>query len=135
MKEIRYLQRLENFKQANTNLLETVDCINQNGLNKIYIMALVQSFEMCFELAWKTMKDYLEYDGIITDSPRTTIKEAFSTRLIDDGQCWIAMLEARNKTSHTYKEEFAKEIAQDILNKYLPLLKNLQNKLESKANG
>lgn len=135
MEEIRYIQRFENFKQANANLLETVDCINQNGLNKIYIMALVQSFEMCFELAWKTMKDYLEYDGITADSPRTTIKEAFSTRLIDDGQSWIAMMEARNKTSHTYKEEFAKEIAQDILNKYIPLLLTLQNKIESKING
>ena len=79
MSEIRWKQRFENFKKANSNLVETADCIKQNSLNKIYTMALIQAFEMSFELAWKTMKDYLENDGILTDSPRTTIKEAFSS--------------------------------------------------------
>lgn len=135
MREVRFIQRLENFKQANLNLRETADFVKQNELTKFYIMALVQAFEMSFELAWKTMKDYLEYDGIIADSPRTTIKEAFSSRLINDGQRWIEMMEARNKTSYTYKEEFAKEVAEEILNVYIPLIQELEKTLKSKING
>ena len=132
MSEIRWKQRFENFKKANSNLVETADCIKQNSLNKIYTMALIQAFEMSFELAWKTMKDYLENDGILTDSPRTTIKEAFSSRLIEDGQLWINMMEVRNKTSHTYKEEYANVVANEILDIYIPLLNKLEKTFEGK---
>ncbi len=132
MPEIRWKQRFENFKKANANLVETSNCIKQDELNKIYTMALIQAFEMSFELAWKTMKDYLENDGILTDSPRTAIKEAFSSRLIEDGQSWIDMMETRNKTSHTYKEEYANEVVKEILDKYTPLLVELEHTFEGK---
>lgn len=135
MREVRFIQRLENFKQSNKNLVETADFVKGHELSKFYIMSLVQAFEMSFELAWKTIKDYLEYVGIIADSPRTAIKEGFSTKLIIDGQKWIEMMEARNKTSHTYKEEFAIEIAREILDVYIPLILDLEKTLESKING
>ena len=132
MSELRWKQRFENLKKANKNLLETVCEINKTNLNKIYTMAIIQAFEMSFELAWKTMKDYLEHDGILADSPRTTIKEAFSSRLIEDGQLWIDMMEARNKTSHTYKEEFANSLAIEILDVYIPALVELEQTLGEK---
>ena len=44
------------------------------------------------------------------------------------------MMEAKNKTSHTYKEEFAKQLADSILNTYIPILDNLQDFLEIKYN-
>lgn len=130
----RWIERFGNYKKSVINLKETEDCIIQNGVNKIYIMALVQAFEICFELAWKTMKDYLEYSGVKTDTPRNSIKEAFSANLITDGQNWIEMMEARNKTSHTYKEEFAKQLSDDILNKYSILLKTLEKTMDNKIN-
>lgn len=130
----RWIERFENYKKSILNLKETENCIIQNGLNKIYTMALVQAFEICFELAWKTMKDYLEYSGIKTDTPRNTIKEAFSVNLITEGQNWIEMMEARNKTSHTYKEEFAKQLADDILNNYSVLLKTFEKTMDIKIN-
>ena len=134
MSELRWIQRFENFKLANANLHETVDRIKNQGLDKIYIMAIIQAFEMSFELAWKTMKDYLEYNGTSVENPRSTIKESFSQKLINDGQLWIDMMEARNKTSHTYKQEFAQIIAESILNSYIPLLDHLQETLEKFAN-
>ena len=134
MKNIRWKQRFENFKQANSNLHETADCIKNQGLNKIYTMGIIQAYEMSFELAWKTMKDYLEYYGTVVESPRSTIKEAYAQNLITEGQLWIEMMEARNKTSHTYKEEFAKQIAENILNTYMKLFDNLENILDFKIN-
>jgi len=132
MDNFRWKQRFENFKLANNNLHETVDCINNDGLNKVYTMAIIQAYEMCFELAWKTMKDYLEYYGTSVENPRSTIKEAFAQKLITDGQLWIEMMEARNKTSHTYKETFARQTAECILKTYIPLLNDLEKVFESK---
>lgn len=135
MQEIRWIQRFENFKKAIQNLQETVDCINQNGINKIYQMALVQAFEIAFELSWKTLKDYLEFNGINATTPREVIKEAFAANIIIDGQTWIEMMEARNKTSHTYNEEYANQLVNEILNTYLKILLEMQTKLKGKING
>ena len=135
MQNIRWVQRFENFEKASINLNETIECIKQNGINKIYTMALIQAYEIVFELAWKTMKDYLEFNGIITDTPRETIKEAFSKNIISDGQIWIEMMEARNKTSHTYREEYAKSMCDDILNIYSKQINNLLKFFKGKING
>lgn len=135
MTEYRWVDRFSNYKLALKNLNETYDCIQENGLNKIYTMALIQAFEMVFELAWKTLKDYIEYEGIKTDTPRETIKTAFLRNIISDGDSWIEMMEARNKTSHTYREELANSVAQEIINRYIPLLKNLEKIMDGKLNG
>ena len=135
MSEIRWIQRFNNYKKAFSNLMETKRCIDENEINNIYTMALIQAYEIAFELAWKTLKDYLEYNGIKADTPREVIKEAFSNNIIENGQIWIEMMEARNKTSHTYKEELAKSLTTDILNCYInefeKLLVFLNNKTEN----
>lgn len=131
----RWVQRFENLEKSVQNLKDIRDCIKREGINKIYTMALIQAYEIVFELSWKTLKDYLEYNGITTDTPRETIKEAFAKNIISDGQVWIEMMEARNKTSHTYKEEFATELCNDILNTYIPKINILTEFLKGKING
>ena len=133
--EIRWEQRFENLQQSIKNIDETCECIKKEGLNNIYTMALIQAFEICYELAWKTMKDYLEYDGIKTTTPRDTIKSAFTYELIQDGHTWIEMMESRNKTSHTYQEPFARALTTEILNKYIPLIKSLEIQLKERCHG
>ena len=132
--ETPWVQRFENYKQALSNLSETIDCIQKEGNSKIYTMALVQAFEMTFELGWKTLKDYLEYSGIMVNTPRDSIKEAFKMNFINDGQGWIEMMEARNKTVHTYKEEFAKGLCNDILTNYFNMFNELSIFLEGQIN-
>ncbi len=134
MQKNRWIQRFENLEKAIQNFDDTIKCIKQDSLNKIYTMALIQAFEIVFELAWKTMKDYLEFNGIITDTPRETIKEAFSKNIITEGQIWIEMMEARNKTSHTYREEYAKSLCDDILNIYSIQINNLKEFFKGKIN-
>ena len=131
----RWVQRFENLEKSVQNLEDTRDCIKREGINKIYTMALIQAYEIAFELSLKNLKDYLEYNGITTDTPRETIKEAFAKNIISDGQVWIEMMEARNKTSHTYKEEFATELCNDILNTYIPKINILTEFLKGKING
>ena len=90
-------------------------------------------FEFTFELAWKTMKDFLEYNGISENigSPREILRRAFESHLIEDGEEWIDMMLARNSLSHLYDEETSRKIYKEIKEKYIKLLEKLNNKFET----
>jgi hypothetical protein len=45
------------------------------------------------------------------------------------------MLVSRNLTSHSYNEDTADEIANAVLNRYFPLFKTLESKLEGLRSG
>jgi|SRR3989338_5973879 len=122
-KTIRWRQRFQNFEKA-FDLLETAMKIkNPSNTEKA---GLIQFFEVCFELAWKILKDYLESQGFVTKFPRDTLKQAFQSNLIEDGHAWMKALEDRNLTSHTYDEEETDKIEKLIRNQYFPLLKKLR---------
>jgi nucleotidyltransferase substrate binding protein (TIGR01987 family) len=99
----RWQQRLENFERAIT-LLKGAFEKNPAEMSDLEKEGVVQRFEYTFELAWKTLKDYLVYSGVVFDpiTPRSVIKQAFAAKIIKDGQIWINMLEQRNLMSHTY---------------------------------
>lgn len=96
----RLTERIENFNRAFKILKDAVDEFEESKI--LTHMALVQSYEVCFELAWKCIKDYMDENGIITNYPREVIKEAFNKNTIKNAQLWLDMLEARNATSHEY---------------------------------
>jgi nucleotidyltransferase substrate binding protein (TIGR01987 family) len=104
--DVRWKQRFENFERAFRLLKEafTQDLGTMSDLEK---EGAIQRFEYTFELAWKTLRDYLIYSGVAFDqiTPRSVIKQAFAAKIIQDGQVWIDMLEQRNLMSHTYDDE------------------------------
>ncbi len=95
----------------------------------------IQRFEYTFELAWKTLKDYLIYSGIIFDqiTPRAVIKQAFAARIIEDGQIWIEMLEQRNLMSHTYNREIFETVFCSIAERYVGALEQVFRWLKEEA--
>ena len=95
--DIRWKQRFENFERA-VNLLREPVQQGVETLNDLEKEGVIQRFEMAVELAWKTLKDYLENAGITMQlvTPRSVVKEAFVARIIEDGQVWIDMLDHRN---------------------------------------
>lgn len=94
---------------------------------------MIQFFEMTFELAWNTLKDYLQAQGFIDiKSPRSAIKKGFEIDLITDGEGWLKLLEDRNLTARAYDEVMAKEIEKLIRKKYFPLIKELFDILHQK---
>jgi nucleotidyltransferase substrate binding protein (TIGR01987 family) len=125
--DIRWKQRFSNYKKAATQLEEFIE---KGELNKFEVQGLIQCFEYTFELACKTMKDYLENEGFEVKSPRQTIQTAFQIQLVTDGHIWIDALEKRNLMAHTYDENVAKEAEQLIKQKYYPEIRKLLNKLE-----
>ena len=125
-RNIRWQQRFENFERAFTLLREAFekDVAEMSDLEK---EGVVQRFEYTFELAWKTLKDYLVYSGIAFDqiTPRRVIKEAFAAKIIKDGQTWIDMLEQWNLMSHTYDKETFDGVIQNIIQRYFAALEQI----------
>ncbi len=114
----RLKQRLDNYNRAISNALETQNEYKKNQ-NKFMMMALIQAFEICFELSWKIQKDYLRYIGFEVAGPRDVIKQSFASEIIQNGEIWLEMLETRNLSTHIYNEEKMKEISDRIVSQYI----------------
>ena len=90
----------------------------------------IQYFEFCFELAWKTVKAYFEYKGMIDcNSPRDCMKLAFKANLINNENIWVEMLENRNMTVHTYSIQTALDVYKN-LSAYLVEMKSLISNIQ-----
>ncbi|MDR6462678.1 nucleotidyltransferase substrate binding protein [Chryseobacterium sediminis] len=153
MEDIRWEQRFSNFKKALNKLLENIEYIKSeeeldddleyDEVNDLLLatadivkQGLIQSFEFTYELAWKVMQDYAEYQGNtdITGS-RDAIRIAARTSLISKANLWMEMIESRNSTSHTYNEETANEIAKFVLVDYVKLFVDFDKKMEELRSG
>jgi nucleotidyltransferase substrate binding protein (TIGR01987 family) len=134
MTDVRWKQRFENFEKAFFLLKEGMQN-NPENLSKLEKEGIIQRFEYTFELAWKTLKDYLQYNGIYLQqvTPRAVIKEAFKSKVISDGRVWITMLEQRNLMAHTYNEENFSEAINGIFREYLAPIEQLYSFLKEKS--
>lgn len=124
--DIRWEQRFANYRKALNQLQRFID---KGELSILEKQGLIKAFEYTYELAWSTIKDFLEFRGQ-TDifGSRDAIRKAFETNLIEDGESWMDMLKSRNLTSHTYNEEVADEICRAILEVYFSLFVQLNTK-------
>ncbi len=128
--DIRWKQRFRNFNKS-LELLESALKIEQPDV--VQKAGIVQFFEMCCELSWKVMKDYLEDQGFTEiGTPRNAIKKSFEIGLIEDGHAWMDLLVDRNLSVHTYDEEKANSLDLLIHTKYIHLFQKLRNTLSTK---
>lgn len=91
--------------------------------------AAIQRFEFTFELAWKLLKANVEHRGLEGRSPRDAIKSAFSAGLIEEDSGWLAMIDLRNLTAHTYDERLAERLFGELPG-VLSRFKILQSRLD-----
>ena len=108
-KDIRWIQRFDNFKRAYARLSAAAALAKQRKLSELEEQGLVQAFEFTHELAWNTLKDFLTLRGTSTKlyGSRDATREAFAAGLIENGAAWMKMIEHRNETTHTYNEAVA----------------------------
>lgn len=123
--DVRWKQRFQNFDKAFKRLADAILIIRNDPDNVLLQAGLIQTYEFTFELAWKTLKDYLEMEGFTVSSPRATLRQAFQCGYIQQGDVWLKALNDRNLTAHTYDDEVAKEVIADIQQTYYFLLKDL----------
>jgi len=128
--DIRWKQRFDNYKRALHQLTLAVQLMDQRPLSDLEKQGLIQGFKFTHELAWKVLKDYLEYEGIqgIIGS-RSVVREAFNQGLITDGETWMDMIEKRNLSSHTYNLDVASDLAAAFHDTYYPTFLELQARL------
>jgi len=100
--------------------------------DRLAIDATIQRFEFTFELFWKALKKSLQKEGIEAASPKACLKGAFQMGWIEDEQFWLEMLENRNLTSHTYKEDTADLVYSHIKN-YEPKIREVYELLSKMA--
>lgn len=133
-KDIRWIQRLQNLNKAFAQLRVACELPDLSELERA---GLIQTYEFTFELAWKTMKDWLSYNGVMVTTPRETIKSAFSSQLINDPDTWLEALNARNELAHSYDEQVVMDAATKIRERYFSLIEHCVdsfNNLASSAN-
>lgn len=125
------MKKFENFCKALNNLKD-IDKY-QPPYDNVVLTGLVSLYQICFEQAWKAMKEVMESEGVntaATGSPRAIIKEAYHLRMIDDEAEWLDALQARNQASHAYNQQTALELVEKTRQVFLPLFCRLQASIE-----
>lgn len=124
----RFSERLQDYQKAVDRLEEAL----QEPESQIVIDGVLHRFEFTFELAWKTIKDALEYLGLVdkTGSPRENIQLGFRHDIIENGEKWIEIMLSRNMLAHLYDEKTSREIYQKIKKDYIKEFKKLRQRLE-----
>ncbi|WP_069658582.1 nucleotidyltransferase substrate binding protein [Arcticibacter eurypsychrophilus] len=126
--DIRWKQRFHNYSKALSQLQKFID---KGELNELEEQGLIQAFEYTYELAWNTIKDYYSNQGVIDiQGSRDAFKLAANRDLIKNVELWMEMVNSRIKTTHTYNEEIAREIADAIVEHYHPMFIQLQTRLQ-----
>ncbi len=120
------LQKCENFTKAVKRLSEALAELAENPNSTVIRDGVIQRFEFTFELAWKSLREYMEDQGSDMSGivfSKQVFKAAYAAQIIDNDQTWIAMLNSRNVTSHVYDDEQAAQVVSDIQNNYIaPLM-------------
>lgn len=128
-KDVRWKQRLQNYRKALRQLRAALQVPAPDFLHK---QGIIQCFEYTFELAWKTLQDFLiETKGYRDRGPKPTLEQAFQDGLITDGLTWLDMLKSRNLTSHLYDEAEVENIYTKIVQAYAQPFEALHTFFES----
>jgi nucleotidyltransferase substrate binding protein (TIGR01987 family) len=119
--DVRWRQRFQSFQKALSQLRAAHALAQQRSLSELEQQGLIQAFEFTHELAWNVVKDFLESRGATKlYGSKDATREAFAKGLIANGDGWMDMIAARNRSTHTYNEKTAHEVATAILTTFVP---------------
>jgi len=129
--DIRWIQRLSNYRKALDNLREAINISEKRELNKLEKQGFIQAFEYTYELAWLTIKDFYQSKGEVNiQGSKDAFRMAFERGLVEKGAYLLEAVKSRQLTSHTYNEDTADEIYAAIKNKYAAAFIELSQNLE-----
>lgn len=130
--DVRWKQRFEHFMKAFKQLKNAFELQKEREFTELELQGVIQAFEVSQELSWKVMKDFLEEQGK-TDlfGSKNAVREAFNVGLITNGEVWLEMIKSRNLTSHIYDHNEIIAILEVILNTYLPVFNEFEDKMKT----
>ena len=127
------MKKYDNFCKALANLQLVRD--TSEPYDVMTLTGSATLFEICFEQAWKAMKEILQEHGYgegQTGSPKQIVKLAYSAEMIQEEEKWLAMLVSRNDVTHSYNEEVALALIKRVKEDYIDLLEELKAELETR---
>lgn len=127
--DVRWKQRFDNFAKSFALLESAVEIKEPTEVERA---GMLQFYETTVELAWKTLKDYLLLQQFQVASPRSTIRQAFQSELITDGEVWLKALDDRNLIAHVYDEKIINLIEQRIRADYFQVLQQFHQDFQKK---
>ena len=123
--ELRWKQLFQNFEKSFQVFQRRIDEYQGDPEMEAFQMALIQSFEIILELAWKTLKDYLENEGFNVNTPKQAFRQAYQADVIRHGDEWMEALKQRSLAIHTYNEEIAKEVLNFVDAQFYAIVREL----------
>jgi nucleotidyltransferase substrate binding protein (TIGR01987 family) len=127
------MKKFENFLLSFQNLKEIYDY--NEPYSNVELTGLVGLYEICFEQAWKAMKEILENHGFEeskTGSPKQILKTAYQANMIQNEELWLDALVSRNNVTHSYNRVIALDIVNRTKKDYFMLFETLKKELEEK---
>lgn len=125
-------ERIEKFFNDFEKAIKNLKTATEVAEDDLSIDGTIKRFELCYELAWKLMKEYLADLGIIVRSPREAFKQAFINDLIENEEAWFGMIEDRNLLVHTYTHEQSREIFERIKEEHVEELEKFYKIIKQK---
>ena len=125
------MKKYDNFCRALQNLSDVF--LYEEPYDNVVLTGLVALYEICFEQAWKAMKEILErygYEESATGSPRQILKTAFKAGLIKDEQLWLGALMSRNNVAHAYNKSVALDILKAVNADYFHMFENFREEVK-----
>ena len=125
------MKKYENFLNVFNNLKDIYNYDEPYG--NVEMTGLVCLLEVCFEQAWKAMKEILEESGFDegkTGSPKLILKTAYQARMINNEEMWLNALVSRNNVAHSYNKEIAIDIINKTKDNYYAMFEELKNEIE-----
>jgi len=135
--DVRWKQRFANYRKAHGQFKKAAVFFDEKSgcaaEGDIAMEALIKCFELTYELAWQTMKDYVSYMGHAQalQGSRDSIRAAVQIGLIQSGQLWMDMISDRNRAVHTYDENRAAALSRRIADLYRGEFKAFEEKMDS----
>jgi nucleotidyltransferase substrate binding protein (TIGR01987 family) len=121
----KFKKRLHNYSSSFANLKEGIN--EKDDFSSLEEDGILKRYELCFELSWKLMQDYLDLIGIQNiKGPRPSIIEMGNLNVLDP-LVWGNMLSARNELSHIYDEGMSRNYLLEIKNDFIAEFEVLEN--------
>lgn len=128
--DAKFARRFQSF----CNSLDALAEARQRDLSDSFVLSGTSAkFSITFDLSWKVMKDilvqYYSITGFVACSPREVLRESFNANLISDN-AWMDMLKVRNELSHDYDCEIVKTHCNTIVERYIDLFYEFEEKVK-----
>lgn len=127
------MKKFENFCKALNNL-KVIES-TEEPYDILTLTGGIALFVICFEQAWKAMKEILTSHGYgesQSGSPKLILKLAYDAGMLQNEETWLAMLASRNEISHTYNEKVALSMMRAIKTNYIGTFEQLKTNLEER---